>query len=66
MPKLTQKTIRYGRTDVRTDGRTDLNYRKASLLTIEFLIFWNMVGYFFQERFILALEDGEITYQQMI
>ena len=28
MPKLTEKAIRYGR----TDGRTDPNYRKASLL----------------------------------
>ena len=28
MPKLTKKAIRYGR----TDGRTDPNYRKASLL----------------------------------
>ena len=28
MPKLTQKAIRYGR----TDGRTDPNYRKASNL----------------------------------
>ena len=30
MPKLTKRAIRYGR----TYGRTDPNYRKASLLTI--------------------------------
>ena len=34
MPKLTKKAIRYGRTDGPTDGRTDTNYRKASLLKI--------------------------------
>ena len=32
MPKLTKKAICYGRTDGPTDGRTDPNYRKASLL----------------------------------
>ena len=32
MPKLTKKAIRYGR----TDGRTDPNYRKASLLKIRY------------------------------
>ena len=31
MLKLSEKTIRYGR----TDGRTDSNYRKASLLKIK-------------------------------
>ena len=39
MPKLTKKTIRDGRTDGRKDrrthGRTDPNYRKASLLIIK-------------------------------
>ena len=32
MPKLTNKAIYLGRTDERTDGRTDPNFRKASLL----------------------------------
>ena len=40
MPKLTKKAIRYGRTDGRTYGRTDPNYRKASLLKI-LLFFYN-------------------------
>ena len=31
MPKLTKKAIRYGR----TDGRTDPNYRKDSLLKMQ-------------------------------
>ena len=35
MPKFMKKAIRYGQTDVRTDGRTDPNYRKASLLKTE-------------------------------
>ena len=35
MPKLTEKAIRYGRTDGRTEGRTDPIYRKASFLKIE-------------------------------
>ena len=34
MSKLTKKAIRDGRTYGRTDGRTDPNYRKASLLKI--------------------------------
>ncbi len=33
MPKLTIKSIRSGR----TDGQTDPNYRKASLLTIKLI-----------------------------
>ena len=37
MPKLTNKTIRYGLMDGRTDGLTDPNYRKASLLKIQIL-----------------------------
>jgi hypothetical protein len=36
MPKLTKKAIRYSRTDERTDGRKDPNYRKALLLTIAY------------------------------
>ena len=47
MPKLTKKAIRYGRTDVRTygrtDGQTDPNYRKALLLKIEYDLDWNYI-----------------------
>ena len=36
MPYL-KKAIRYGRTDGRTDGLTNPNYRKASLLKIIYM-----------------------------
>ena len=39
MPKLKKKVIRYRRTDGRTYGRTDPNYRKALLLKILIVLF---------------------------
>ena len=54
MPKLMKKPIHLRRTDERTDGRTNPNYRKASLLKIKYSVPMDLYSFAFMDVVILA------------
>ena len=63
MTKLTKKPIRYGRADERTYGRTDPNYRKASLLKIRYMKYFpfNLLC-FLNDIYSLSEREGTMSY----